>query len=118
MAQSVPDDTEVVVLWKFRVRRGAQRAFERLYGPAGAWVRLFRKAPGYLGTELRRVTGRERAYVIADRWATRDAHERFLTAFREAYEALDRRCALLTESERYIATIPRGPALLGSATTD
>ena len=41
-----------VTLWEFRVAPGRQAEFERNYGPGGPWIPLFRRAPGYLGSEL------------------------------------------------------------------
>src|SRR3954451_20353788 len=43
-----------VIVWEFLARRGKERRFEEAYGSAGEWVRLFKQAPGYLGTQLRR----------------------------------------------------------------
>jgi hypothetical protein len=45
-------ETEVVILWEFRVRTGKRREFEGVYGPEGAWVQLFRRGEGCICTEL------------------------------------------------------------------
>lgn len=86
-----------VVLWRFRARVGAERAFEATYGADGAWARLFRRDPAYLGSELLR--GSDGTYLTIDRWASCEAW----TAFREreaaAYGELDTRGRALTESE-------------------
>lgn len=46
-------------LWEFQARAGRQEEFERHYGPDGAWVTLFRKAPGYIETLLLRDRSQE-----------------------------------------------------------
>ena len=38
-------------VWRFRPLRNAEAAFESAYGPEGDWARLFRTAPGFLGTK-------------------------------------------------------------------
>jgi hypothetical protein len=42
------------VVWEFRVPARQRRAFEKTYGPEGAWVQLFRTGEGYVRTELLR----------------------------------------------------------------
>ena len=89
-----------VVLWEFRVRPGAEAAFERLYGPAGEWVALFRMAAGFLGTELLRAHDGPARYVTVDRWSSAEAYAAFRREAGARYAALDRAGALLTEAER------------------
>jgi hypothetical protein len=42
------------IVWEFRPAVHRRAEFERAYGPAGGWVRLFSSAPGYLETFLGR----------------------------------------------------------------
>lgn len=90
---------EHVLIWEFRVRAGSEAEFEAAYGPRGAWVALFRPARGYLGTELLRDPEDERRYLTVDRWESAEAFARFREAHAAEYEALDARCAGLTELE-------------------
>ena len=92
-----------VLLWSFRCRAGAEPAFEAAYGPAGDWARLFATDPAFLGTELMR--GSDGTYLTVDRWTSADAFASFLARNRDAYEALDARCAPLTESETALAAL-------------
>ena len=85
------------VRWRFRVRPGAERAFERIYGEDGDWVQLFRKAPGYLGSTLK-ILG-QGVYVTVDRWKGAADFEDFKAKFSTEYEALDRQGASLTLEE-------------------
>ena len=87
-----------VILWEFRVRPGSESAFEAAYGPEGDWAMLFRRAPGYLGTELLRAPEAGR-YVTIDRWVSSAAFDEFRDAHRPEYEDLDRRCADMTIEE-------------------
>jgi heme-degrading monooxygenase HmoA len=91
-----------VTLWEFEVKRGSEELFERLYGPGGAWARLFRRDPRYRGTRLLRDSARP-VYVTIDFWESREAHEEFQRAHAADYDALDRECQSLTASETKIA---------------
>jgi quinol monooxygenase YgiN len=88
-----------VYLWEFLVAADAVAAFERAYGPSGDWVLLFRRAPGYLHSELYRDLLNPQRFVSADRWESRAAWEEFRTRFAAEFEALDARCEALTLRE-------------------
>jgi heme-degrading monooxygenase HmoA len=90
------------IVWSFDVKPDQIKAFERAYGPDGDWVRLFNRASGYAGTELRRETDRRAHYLTIDRWRTRDDYRRFQETFANEYAKLDVRCAGLTESEQKV----------------
>jgi len=40
--------------WEFLVEPAQLEEFQRQYCPAGPWIALFRRAPGYLDTRLLR----------------------------------------------------------------
>ena len=84
-------------LWAFTVRPGREADFIRVYGPGGDWARLFSKGDGYLCTELWRAP--DGRFITLDRWRSAADWARFKTAFADAYAALDRACADLTDSE-------------------
>jgi len=90
------------IVWSFDVKPAQVTAFERAYGPDGDWVRLFQRAPGFSGTELRCEADRPAHYLTIDRWRTRDDYNRFKDAFSVEYGVLDARCAALTHAERKI----------------
>jgi heme-degrading monooxygenase HmoA len=87
------------VVWSFDVKPEQVKAFERAYGPEGEWAKLFRRAPGFAGTELRRETDRRAHYLTIDRWNSRADYKRFKDTFADQYQTLDVRCAQMTESE-------------------
>ena len=94
-----------LAVWEFEVRRGREAQFARLYGPEGEWVRLFRRAAGYLET---RVAGRGRRFITVDCWRSRAAYLSFRRRFAARHAALDRRGEVLTvrETPLHEATAP------------
>jgi heme-degrading monooxygenase HmoA len=95
-------------IWQYRPRPGAEREFETLYGPAGAWARLFARAPGYLGTEFSAVPASLGEYQTVDRWVSAAAWEAFRQDKAAAYEDLDRRCESLCEAEWLVGEYVEG----------
>lgn len=96
------------IFWEYRVRRGRERQFERIYGPRGAWAHFFRKGRGYRGTHLYRETARTRCYVTLDLWTSRTAFETFHRRHHSEYTRIDRKCEALTEKETRVGawTVP------------
>jgi len=88
-----------LIVWQFRCRDGQTREFEAAYGPAGAWTQLFRRASGFLGTELVRSLEEPSDYLTLDRWDTATDFEAFKVQWAADYHALDERCAGLTDGE-------------------
>jgi heme-degrading monooxygenase HmoA len=91
-----------VYVWAFQVKPGCEGQFEKAYGPAGEWVRLFQKATGYLRTDLlcdRATTGR---YLTIDYWESESSYQQFRQDFDGEFRELDKQCEGLTESEKLI----------------
>jgi heme-degrading monooxygenase HmoA len=86
-------------VWEFRVVPDRQEAFLEAYGPSGAWAQLFRRAPGYLRTELLRDRAQPDRFLTIDHWESEEAWLAFRAAHAPEYEALDLDCATLTLSE-------------------
>lgn len=91
-----------VVVWQFEIAEENIPAFEAAYGPDGAWARLFRNAPNYLGTELLRDAYVPLTYLTIDRWASEDDFRAFRKDHDPEYEALDRASDSLTSRETRI----------------
>lgn len=91
-----------IAVWEFHVRPDKRRAFERAYGTNGDWAQLFRRAEGYIRTELFCDPDKPGRYVTLDFWASRLAFQKFKQQHIAAYKALDRRCESLTAHERRI----------------
>jgi len=99
-------------LWRFDAAPERQAQFESAYGPDGDWVRLFRRAPGYVGSELlpqgtpRGDQGaKSLQYLTVDRWESVAAWRAFRERFAEDYERLDRDFEALTTREAPLASI-------------
>ncbi|HRQ63283.1 MAG TPA: hypothetical protein PKZ76_00205 [Xanthomonadaceae bacterium] len=87
-------------LWEYEVSEEWVEVFERQYGPAGEWARLFRLSPDYIETLLlkdRAVSGR---YLTVDRWRSEEAYRAFKSAYAVQYAKLDSECERLTSAER------------------
>jgi heme-degrading monooxygenase HmoA len=96
--------TMFTTVWRFVVRPEVVAEFERRYGADGDWSALFRRADGYLGTELHRNVAVAHEYVTIDRWTDEAAYRRFLETYAADYAALDARCEALTTSEEHVGT--------------
>ena len=91
-----------VTIWEFTVRAGAEPAFERLYGPDGAWAALFRQGRGYVGTELLSPTDGSRRYLTVDRWRSAADYAAFNADHGAAYHDLDAEGEAFTQAERHL----------------
>ena len=94
--------TSYTCLWEFIVEPEQVDEFERHYGPAGSWVRLFRQAPGFIRTILLRDSSDPRRFVTIDHWEGREAYLNFRSNFSRQYADLDQRCEKLTVRETLI----------------
>lgn len=91
-----------IIFWEYEVNKDRQSEFEKLYAANGKWVDLFKRAEGYLGTELLKDATNTQRYITIDRWISREAYEDFLTQWKEEYNMLDERCEGLTSRETLI----------------
>jgi heme-degrading monooxygenase HmoA len=90
-------------MWEFEVRQGCQASFEEACATDGAWARLFRKSPEFLGMELMQSVKHPARFFTLDAWTSQEAFEDFRHEYAESYERLDVRLAGLTEWERRIS---------------
>jgi heme-degrading monooxygenase HmoA len=88
-----------VIIWEFHVKAGRQKDFEKMYSPNGTWAKLFKRAPGYLNTELIHDPKHPQRYMTIDRWISSEAYDAFRAKWREDYDALDAHCRSLTDRE-------------------
>ncbi len=98
-----------VVIWEFHVRPAQEEEFERVYGSSGDWAQLFRRAEGYVRSELLRdheVWGR---YLVIDYWDSAAHYEAFHAAHAADYAALDQRCTTFTLRELRIGNFSSLP---------
>ena len=88
-----------VIIWEYYVKAHYTAEFQKIYGESGAWVELFQRENGYLGTELVRDANNLRRYMTIDRWVSVLDYESFLSKWRKEYEKLDAECEALIERE-------------------
>jgi heme-degrading monooxygenase HmoA/uncharacterized glyoxalase superfamily protein PhnB len=94
--------TRFSYVWEYEVAAEFEAEFARRYAPDGTWSSLFRRASGYLGTELYRDRSRSGRYFTVDHWRDEAAYREFRRAFSAEFEALDQACAGLTRREAHL----------------
>jgi heme-degrading monooxygenase HmoA len=93
-----------IILWEFAVRKEHIQEFILAYGASGDWAKLFRRAEGYLGTELLRSSLDPEIFLTIDRWESAACFEKFQERLGEQYKELDARCSEYTSSEKKVGT--------------
>jgi heme-degrading monooxygenase HmoA len=78
-----------IIIWEFAVREEHIQEFISAYGSNGDWTNLFRRAEGYLGTQLLRSSHEPNIFLTVDRWETATCFEIFQERFGEEYKKLD-----------------------------
>ncbi|HET7206123.1 MAG TPA: antibiotic biosynthesis monooxygenase [Terriglobales bacterium] len=95
-------DWGYLVIWEFQARPETVAAFVQAYGPSGDWVKLFRGAYGYLGTELVRDVNSPQRFITIDFWSSRQDYDEFRIQHGVEYKRIDEKCAQLTLAERLV----------------
>ncbi len=88
----------VEMIWEFVIREEARGQFELMYGPGGAWSRLFAQCPGFRGATLLRDTENPRRYLAIDFWDTAAQREQALAERGAEYATLEATLDSWTES--------------------
>ena len=91
-----------VYIWAFKVHPEHVDAFGRHYREGGAWTQLFRRARGYVGTQLLRDATDPLRFVTIDTWHSVEDYETFRAEYASEYAELDRLCEGLTLEETLI----------------
>jgi quinol monooxygenase YgiN len=94
--------TRYTYLWEFKVLPKHVEQFRRHYGDGGAWMQLFRRASGYLGTQLLQDEKDPLRFVTIDTWSSPEDYEAFRASYASEYAALDRLCDGITLEESLI----------------
>ena len=87
------------IIWEYQVRAAQLLEFEKMYESNCIWAELFRRASGYISTELMHNVKHPPRYITIDRWDSSESYEIFRSQFRKEYETLDAQCEGLTEQE-------------------
>jgi heme-degrading monooxygenase HmoA len=86
-------------LWEFAVASAKRAELVAHYGPDVTWARRFRRANGYLGSELLQDRSDPLRFLTNDRWESREAWQAFRREYGAEYERLDREFEGLTTRE-------------------
>ena len=87
-----------------RRRPADEKEFEKIYGPEGDWVQLFRKSKAFVRTEVYRDLETSGRYVTIDYFSSQAAFQAFLKEFREKYDSLDQLGETVCASEKRIGS--------------
>jgi len=96
-----------LIVWEYEVLPGQEARFEKVYGRAGDWAKLFTSSSMYYGTYLQVDSKYPRRYTTLDLWASAAVFEEFKKQYATEYAALDRECAKLTVWEKQIGWFER-----------
>ena len=96
-------------IWRFHVRVERESEFVDLYNSEGAWAQLFRKSPGYLGTELFKACDVPLTYLTVDYWSSEVVYRQFKSRHASDYAALDEIGEALTSDEVFLGTMELAP---------
>ncbi len=88
-----------VIIWRFISLPEKDSAFRRSYRPNGDWAQLFRRARGYVRTDLLHSHEAAGEYLTIDVWESADALAARKRDFADEYARLDRECEQLTRGE-------------------
>jgi heme-degrading monooxygenase HmoA len=89
----------VEIVYEYVVKEEARGQFELLYGPGGAWGKLFAGCPGFRGATLLRDTENLRRYLAIDLWDTEAQRAQALVEHGVAYAELETTLNEWTESK-------------------
>ena len=90
-----------IVIWEFTVREEHIQEFISAYHSNGDWANLFRRAEGYLGTELLN-SHEPNIFLTVDRWESAACFESFQERFGAEYRKLDTQLEGYTSSEKKV----------------
>jgi heme-degrading monooxygenase HmoA len=91
-----------VYMWEYLVKENFLEDFIHHYGPEGDWVQLFRKAGGYIKTDLHQDCTNPKRFMTVDFWESKNDRDNFRKEFSTEFAELDQRCEQFTETEKIL----------------
>lgn len=79
----------IEIVWEITVQPDAQGQLELVFGPGGAWSKLFGGSPGFRGATLLHDMHHPRRYLVIDLWDTDDQREQALADCAADYATLE-----------------------------
>lgn len=89
-------------MWELQAAPGKVAEFKRAYGPDGTWAQFFRRAPGYIRSELYEDCSTPQRFITVDYWESEEACQAFRKKNAHEFEDLDVKCEAFTVWEREI----------------
>lgn len=90
------------IIWRYAIDPDFLDEFLRWYGADGEWVKFFKLAEGYQGTDLLRSADNPNQFITIDRWLDQSSYEEFLLLNRAQYLEMDEGCLRLTLDEQLV----------------
>ncbi len=94
----------IEIVYEFLIKEGASGQFELLYGPGGAWSKLFAQWSGFRGTTVLRDANNPRRYLTIDLWETVGQWEQALSERETEYTDLETTFGEWVESKIEVGT--------------
>lgn len=91
-----------VYIWEYKVKEEYILEFEKVYGPEGDWIKLFKKSKGYIATDLHQDISNTHRFLTVDTWNTKEDRDNFRNRYSKEFELLDEHCESFTEKEKLI----------------
>ena len=91
-----------VTIWKYKVKPEKKTEFGKLYGNEGDWVKLFKKFPGYIKTDLIKDLNNNGTYLTLDYWVSREAYHNFKQKSVNEFSITDKKGEELTLEEKHL----------------
>lgn len=88
----------IEIVWEIVVKQDSQGKFELVYGPGGAWSKLFGSAQGFRGTTMLNDANNPRHYLILAVWDAEAHYEQALRDHVDEYAKLNADLEDWTES--------------------
>ncbi len=89
-------------IWEYIVKEDYLLEFKKIYGLEGDWVKLFRKADGYIKTDLHQDALNTSRFLTIDYWETKESRDNFREQYLKEFELLDQHCENFTEQEKFV----------------
>ena len=91
-----------ITIWQYKVKPEKKTEFEKLYGRDGDWVKLFKKNPDYIKTELINDINNNDLYLTLDYWKSKKAYFNFKEKSKNEFSEIDKKGEKLTLNEKHI----------------
>jgi heme-degrading monooxygenase HmoA len=92
----------IEIVWEFVVKQEQRGQFELIFGPGGAWSKLFAGSVGYRGTTVLRSTEDPQRYLVIDIWDSEDKREQMLAECQAEHADLETTLAEWIESKNVV----------------